>query len=201
MIARARGRWDNGLRGDLDMSRGVIAAAALLACVMAARGAAAPAEAVVPAAAPLLDLGWEGARWGMTVDEVLAAFPGEAHRLEPEQVLKDGNVVAAGIDVRRIAGVGFRVRFVFSPARRLVLVSLRTPEAEYAGADAYPRVCAALAARHGSRGEETRDDNFVDLRQTRWTLGRTTVDAKSIPGVVALVWFPWPPPGDDGGRR
>jgi hypothetical protein len=180
------------------MSRAVIASAALLACLLAARGAA---QIDPRPATPLHDLGWEAARWGMTVEEVLAAFPGVARRIEPEEVLADGNVVAAGIDLRRIAGVGFRVRFVFSPARRLVLVSLRTPETEYAKPEDYAKVCAALAAQHGWPGEEARDDNFIDLRQTRWKLGRTAVDAKHIPGVVAAVWFPWPPPSPQTGEE
>lgn len=153
----------------------------------------APASSVAEtplAATPLLDLGFEAARWGMRVDEVLAAFPGEARRLEREEALENGNVVAAGIDRRRIGGVELRVRFVFSPERGLALVSLRTPERDRAPADAYRQVRAALAARHGWPGVETRDDQIVDQRQTRWTLGRTTVDAKYIPGVVAVVWYP-----------
>jgi hypothetical protein len=172
------------------------ALAGLAAALVATR---ADGQLEPPVAVPVHDLGWRSARWGMSVDEVLAAFRSEAVRIDPEQRLEDGNVVAAGIESRTIAGVPFRVRFVFS-AGKLALVSLRTPEAEPATFETYGRVRSALASELGWPGASTKDDNFVDLRQTRWQLGRTAVDLKyaaaraGSPGVVAVVWFPWPPP-------
>lgn len=144
-------------------------------------------------ALPVHDLGYRAARWGMTPGEVLAAFPGEAVALQPPLSLPDGNAVAVELPVQALAGEQVRARFVFAGGR-LALVGLRTPEDRYAGPEAYAAVRAALAATLGFGGAESRDDSLIDLRQTRWILGRSAVDLRYIPGVVSVVWFPWPPP-------
>lgn len=166
-----------------------LALVALLAIATPALGRAQEPEP----ATPLHDLGWRTSRWGMSVAEVLAAFPGEAVRLEPGQRLADGNVVAVEIAAHEVAGERLRARFVFDDGR-LALVSLRTPEDRYAKPEAYAAVRDTLAAAFGWSGEEAKDDSLVDLRQTRWRLGRSAVDLRYIPGVVSIVWFPWPPP-------
>jgi hypothetical protein len=134
-------------------------------------------------------VGWRAARWGMTVAEVVAAFPGEATRLTPEEKLADGKVVAAGIDGYTMASQAFRVRFLFDRGK-LALVSLRTPQEKYADAAAYEQFRKYLGEELGGPGEATRDDNFVDLRQTRWKGPGTTVDLKFIPGVVVIQYYP-----------
>jgi hypothetical protein len=153
---------------------------AALAALLAVLGAA-------HAAPP--DAAWRAARWGMSVDEVVAAFPGEATRLEPAQTLADGNVVGAGIDEHVVDGQAFRVRFVFAGGR-LALVSLRTPASAYAQPEVFTRVEAQLTAALGAPAARDSDDNFIDLRQTRWVSGRTAVDLKYIPGVVVLLYHP-----------
>jgi hypothetical protein len=173
-----------------NVNRSQLARSALCLALAAAPGLP-EAEEQAPAA-PLHDLGWRAARWGMSPEEVLAAFPGEAAALEPARRLADGNLVAVEIAVHEVAGEPVRVRFVFADGG-LVLVSLRTPEARYARPEAYEAVRGALAATFGWRGAEVKDDAFVDLRQTRWRLGRSAVDLRYIPGVVSIVWFPWPP--------
>lgn len=152
--------------------------------------AAAAAAAVQVPAVPV-DAGgaWRGARWGMTVDEVLKAFPGEATRLDPEVKLADGSVVAAGIEVHLIASHTLRVRFVFEGGK-LSLVSLRTPPDSYAGPEVYAEVEKALEERFGRPLETTSDKEFIDMRQTRWIAGSSGVDLKYIPGVVAIVHYP-----------
>jgi hypothetical protein len=179
-------------------------AAAAGAGLAAAAGPQAPRDAARPPAparrdgraAAAGDL-WRGAERGWTVEQVLAAFPGEARRLDPEERLADGNVVAAGIERHDLAGEVFRVRFVFEKGR-LALVSLRTPPDRYAGADVYQRVARHLAARLGGPGEESRDATFVDMRQTRWRTAAATVDLKYIPGVVVVLHAP-PAEGGSGG--
>jgi hypothetical protein len=154
-----------------------LAAVALLAT--AAGGAPAPA----PGSA------WRGARWGMSVAEVLAAFPGEATRLDPEEKLSDGRVVAVGIERHVLAGQAFRVRFVFA-AGKLELVSLRTPASTYAQPALFEEVQAQLAAALGTPDQQDRDDNFIDLRQARWLAPGLGVDVKYIPGVVVVLYHP-----------
>jgi len=175
----------------LDVIRSQLARCALVLWLVAGPGRTLAEQPAPPA--PLHDLGWRSARWGMSVAEVLAAFPGEAVRLEPEQRLADGNTVAVEIAVHEVAGEPLRVRFLFAGGG-LVLVSLRTPADRYAKPEAYAAVRAALAATFGWTGAEAKDDSLVDLRQTRWRLGRSAVDLRYIPGVVSVVWFPWPPP-------
>lgn len=130
---------------------------------------------------------WRGARWGMTVEDVLKTFPGEARRLEPAVTLADGNVVAAGIDGFVLAARSFRVRFVFDPAGKLVLVSLRTPERDYAKPDLLEAVSKAVEDRLGPPTERTRDDQFIDMRQVTWKGPTGRVDVKYIPGVVVVL--------------
>jgi hypothetical protein len=122
----------------------------------------------------------------MTVEEVLRAFPGEARRLDPAERLADGNVVAAAIERFEVASTSFRVRFVFEGGK-LALVSLRTPPDEYAAPEAFERLERHLAATFGAAGEVSRDDSFIDLRQTRWKLARGAVDLKYIPGVLVIL--------------
>jgi hypothetical protein len=129
----------------------------------------------------------------MTVEQLLAAFPGEAVRLEPEERLADGNVVAAGIERWVDAGQPFRVRFIFADGK-LALVSLRSPVDQAATAASYEQLRKLLAERLGAAGEETTDDAFIDLRQTRWRAGESRVDLKYIPGVVVVLYSPWAAP-------
>jgi hypothetical protein len=135
---------------------------------------------------------WRGARWEMTPAEVLAAFPGEAFRVEPEVRLDDGNTVAVGIDGLAFEGLTFRVRFLFEKGK-LALVSLRTEPATYLDAPAYEKIRKTLVDRWGSPIETARDDAFIDMRQTRWNRGSSRADLKYIPGVVVLLHYPRPP--------
>jgi hypothetical protein len=170
-------------------ARAVVSVLWLAGIAAAARAAPAPAARDGAAA-------WRAARFGMTVDEVLRAFPGEAARLDPPLVLADGNVVAVGIDGYALGADRFEVRFVFQ-AGRLALVSLRSPPRTYAPPDRYAALAARLAAALGHPGEETRDDALIDVRQRRWELGATRVDLKYVPGTVVILYSP----GDEPGSR
>ena len=136
--------------------------------------------------------GWRAARFGMTPEEVLAVFPKEAFRLSPEVTLADGNVIAAAIGGFAFEGLTFDVRFIFTKGK-LSLVSLRTPQKQPVDADAYSRLRDALARKWGPPMEDAKDDNFVDMRQTRWNRGPDRADLKYIPGVVVLLHYPRPP--------
>ncbi len=160
--------------------------------------AAAPSRAAIAAPSPpaVEDGDWRAARWGMTRDEVLYAFPGEAKPLEAPQKLADGNVVAVGIEKAAIGATDFRVRFVFDPAGRLVLVSLRTDPKTYAKPEVFHATRRELVARLGAPGAESSDDNFVDLRQASWWTRRDRIDLKYVDGTVVVLYSP-----TDGGPR
>jgi hypothetical protein len=134
---------------------------------------------------------WRAARFGMTPEEVLAAFPKEAFRLSPEVTLADGKVVAVGIDGYAFEGLPFDVRFVFADGK-LAMVSLRTPAKVPADAAAYARLREALERKWGPPMEDDKDDKVVDMRQTRWNRGPDRADLKYIPGVVVLIHYPRP---------
>lgn len=164
--------------------------AVLLALAFAASGARAADASKEPDPAPG---GWRAARFGMTPDEVLAAFPKEAVRISPEVKLADGNTIPVGIDGYVLEGLAFDVRFVFTGGK-LALVSLRTPARKPADAEAYARLRDALARQWGPPLEETKDAAFIDMRQARWDRGPDRADLKYIPGVVAMIFYPRPTP-------
>jgi len=156
----------------------------LLAALLLSSPPPAPA---VPAPAA----GWRAARFGMTPEEVVAAFPKEASLISPEVKLADGNTIAVRIDGYAFEGLTFDVRFIFEGGR-LALVSLRTPAKKPVDAEAYTRLRDALVKAWGPPLEETQDDAFIDMRQTRWNRGPDRADLKYIPGVVAILHYPRP---------
>jgi len=157
-----------------------LAALALLLSLGGAR-AAPPAAAGEGASGE-----WRAARWGMAVEEVLKAFPGEATRVEPELKLADGNTVSAGIERHEVGGQVFRVRFVFEGGK-LALVSLLAGHEKYVGPEAYEALRKLLAERLGGPGESSQDDAFIDMRQVRWDRPRGRVDLKFIPGKLVIL--------------
>jgi len=140
-------------------------------------------------AAPAPDRAWRSARWGMDVEDVLKAFPGEAARLPTELKLEDGNVVAAGIERYELGGVELRVRFVFSGGK-LALVSLGNAPQKPVDAAVYEKLRKHLDGTLGGAGDESKDDAFVDLRQTRWDRGGSRIDLKYVPGTVVVLYSP-----------
>jgi hypothetical protein len=145
-----------------------------------------PAAAAEPSSA-----GWRGARFGRTPAQVLAVFPGEATRLDPEVKLADGKRVAVGIDGYEMEGLSFDVRFIFADGK-LALVSLKAGRKGFVDAATYTRVRDSFAARWGKPLEDEKDDNFVDMRQTRWNRGADRADLKYIPGTLVLLLYPRP---------
>jgi len=171
--------------------------AVALAATAARAASEAPASAPSPAPAPAAAPGalasstgdWRDARWGMSVEQVLAAFPGEAVRISPEVKLADGNVLAVGIDGYTFEGLRLQVRFIFSDGK-LALVSLRTPQDKYPDAAAFEKLEKALVDRWGPPIETSSDRNFIEQRQTRWKSGQSFVDLKYIPGVMVILYHP-----------
>ncbi len=176
-----------------------LALVAPLSALLALAGPAAPAapEAAKAAASPastsanLVDTTgeWRGARWGMTVEEVLKRFPGEAKRLEPEFQLPNNTVVAVRLDGQVLQGHPMRGAFLFQDGK-LMMVSFRTPETHFADAKAYEEAAKLLKARLGNPREASADSNYVDMRHTTWDLAKGVLDFKYIPGVMVLQYHP-----------
>ncbi|HTX34337.1 MAG TPA: hypothetical protein VME43_04920 [Bryobacteraceae bacterium] len=64
--------------------------------------------------------GWTKAKWGMTDDQVLAAFPGQAARLDPPEL----NGARVSIKSIELSGAEFRVYFIPDAAGHLRAVIL-----------------------------------------------------------------------------
>jgi hypothetical protein len=151
-----------------------------------------PARAATTATSPdLVDTTgeWRGARWGMSVEDVLQLFPGEAKRLDPELRLPNGTVVAVRLDGQRLLGHPLRGAFLFQDDK-LVMVSFRTPEDHNAPAKAYEDAVKFLKGRLGNPRVAAADTNFVDMRHTTWDLPKGVLDFKFIPGVMVLQYHP-----------
>jgi hypothetical protein len=118
----------------------------LLPALLAAWTSTAGAQVALDTSGTAQGEAWKGSRWGMTPAEVLAAFPGQAFRVEPEIRLEDGNTVTVGIDGLAFEGLTFRVRFLFEKGK-LALVSLRTEPDKYVDAPAYEKLRKALVDR------------------------------------------------------
>lgn len=84
------------------------------------------ATAVASAQTPADIGGWREARWGMTDDQVLAAFPGEAMRMERPELLPSGSECRAWIPRYNVQTMEFEVLLCFGHAG-LALVKLSTP--------------------------------------------------------------------------
>src|SRR5262249_49015704 len=106
-----------------------------------------------PTTAPTPPPVWRAARWGMTRDEVLAAFPGEAQRLAPPAPFaqpQPGSSLAAGagdlaIPAYDADGASFRVLFGFqAKALDRIHFSALKP-----GASTCEDLEKALTDRHG----------------------------------------------------
>ncbi len=161
--------------------------------------AAVVAVALSPAGAARAEQGgdWRAARWGMSVEEAIAALPGDASRLDPPEKLNDGSVVAVKLRDEVVGATAFRVRLVFDAGGKLAAVSLRTDPKSYFGPEAFEAVREDLAGRLGDPGVSSSDDAFVDMRQVTWRTPRSRVDVKYIPGVVVVLYTPVVPAAQD----
>jgi len=178
------------------MTSPLLAAPVLL---LLATGAApsAPTPAAPPSAAPapqaerVIDpvAAWRAARWGMSEDQVLKAFPGQARRLDPAQKLADGKVVAVELQGIALDGLTYRAHFLFEGGR-LALVSLKSLPAKLAAGTDYDALRARLAQETGQPGQERPPDGTVDYREIRFTAGGTAVDLKYLEGTLVLLYHP-----------
>ncbi len=167
----------------------------LLAAPLCLLLAAAPAPAAAPAAeGPVLPLlsataAFRGAGWGMTVDEVVKAFPGQARRLDPPQRLADGKSIEVAVEPLDIGGLAYRAHFLFEGGK-LALVSLKTPAAKAATLADFDALKARLARETGTAGEDRPLDATFQYREVRFTAGATAVDVKFLQGALVLLYHP-----------
>lgn len=107
------------------------------------------------------------ARWGMTVDEVVAAFPGEAVRASPAEIEKGSGPVR--IDNCEIAGTHFQANFFFYRASRLTQITLGPSSKRDASRPLFDRLAKMLAEKHGQPTTDIPDQSMgvAGLRTTQ----------------------------------
>lgn len=115
---------------------------------------------------------WRSARWGMTVDEVLAALPGEAVRASPDEVAKGAAPVR--MEGCEIAGTKFQAQFFFYRNSRLTKIVFAPSSKRDAGRPLFDRIARMLAERHGPpKTDIDQDLGLAGLRtaQRSWLAG------------------------------
>jgi hypothetical protein len=109
--------------------------------------------------------GWQNARWGMTVNQVLAAVP-TAARLEKPEKFSDGRIAPIGItrDDRRI---------LFICAPDLVAVEM---EFKRADRDTFARIEALLVQQYGRPWHRQGED----VERSQWTFDTTIITLRRV---------------------
>lgn len=105
--------------------------------------------------------GWDKARWGMTEDQVVAAFPGQAGR--------QGNKI--GIPSIKIGGLAWTVEFGFDPEAKTlasVVLALEKPDATE---EDYIRTENLLVRKYGRSWHRS----TPQLMQSLWALPQTVI--------------------------
>ncbi len=113
---------------------------------------------------------WQNARWGMTVDEVVAALPGKAVRASPAEIEKGAAPVR--MDECEIAGTNFQAGFFFYRASRLTKITFGPSSKRDASRAVFDRLAKMLTERYGPPTADVPDQSMgvADLRtaQKRW---------------------------------
>ena len=118
---------------------------------------------------------WRGARWGMTPEEVLAAFAGQAQRPAepPSFVLGPPGVAEVVVPAHDEDGAKFRVLFGFAGS------GSRLGRIQLAAARAQPETCydveQRLVGEHGEPSSRRDAATSVQTREVAWTLPAQTI--------------------------
>ena len=127
--------------------------------------------------------GWRSARWGMTEEEVLAAFPNEAKRLEKPE--KYGIVIATvGIKKLQVAGSDFVVHFSFdTEKKRLKQVNLKPDPASKSLNVMLPTLERDLTEKYGKPDFASNQAPRVagmKVMTRSWKKGATRIELKYV---------------------
>jgi hypothetical protein len=116
---------------------------------------------------------WRGARWDMAEDELLAAFAGEARRLDKPASFGQPRPGTAnlGIPVYEIEGTPFRVLFGFGAAG-LNRIQLAAPKAEYGACEDLEKRLTEENGQPSSKGETV---TSMVTKESVWSSPRQTI--------------------------
>jgi hypothetical protein len=124
--------------------------------------------------------GWRAAKWGMTEADVLAAFAGEATRLEKPEEFRSGDIGKVEIPKYEVQSTKYRVRFGFDDKGALSLVVIGPPDNGTVGVShesAFRSLESLLTEKYG---KPTSAKDEVPTRTRMWRFPRT---------VISLTYF------------
>jgi hypothetical protein len=140
---------------------------------------------------------WNGARYGMTVDQVQRVVPDARQPDRPDGVVSNGRRTEELLTVPaiQVADRTFTAHFYFLDAR-LVQVTLSAPRDILDGEAPllYERLLTALRSKYGVELNTTRSNpGAMSVRDTEWMSGRTNVDLYMMqfagtPPIVNLIY-------------
>jgi len=139
--------------------------------------------AIATARAGDLDVtGWRSATWGMTEEQVLAAFPDEAKRLEKPEHFSSGTVAPVGIPDYEIKGRMYRVLFGFADGK-LALVSIGPADNVKQGVSHEVQFGSLEDLLIEKYGKPISEKNDADSRDRMWRFNSSTISLSyfSIP--------------------
>jgi hypothetical protein len=112
--------------------------------------------------------GWTKAKWGMTEAELLAAFPGQAARLDPPDKNTGCRVVIKDFT---LSGVNFQVYMMPDPDGRLSSVLLQPAKSDDQTDQLFQDLQNLLVQKYG-RPWKTAEGNNAEIQ---WTFKTSTV--------------------------
>ena len=141
-----------------------------------------PAQAALAPAEPDSTLGRVafGTRWGMTVEELLAALPSAKRNSGLAESGERGLFAQARADRRELRGRTFRAEFLFDRSGRLEAIRLRaTPETP--GNVVYDNLAMALTSELGEPAAVQTGDPSTGTWEGRssWVTSRAVVDLEA----------------------
>lgn len=118
--------------------------------------------------------GWNGAKWGMTEEQILQALPGQAVRLDPPEKFNHARVHIPTLD---LAGASFHVYFVPDEKGGLNSVLLSPEKEPPIGFDfLFQSLQNLLVEKYGQPWVSTEGHNT----EIRWSLKTTTITLSRI---------------------
>ena len=145
--------------------------------------------------------GWTAAKWGMTENQVLAAFRDQARKLAQAVRYGGGSFASVRIDSVEIGVITYRVDFIFQPSDSTLEAVNLAPADESPGiaAAAYDHLEQSLTQKYGQPGyRKDGDDARVTSQMVRkvltWRLMKTEISlsymSDAIMTMTRLVYRP-----------
>jgi len=123
--------------------------------------------------------GWDGVRWGMTDEEVKAAFGSEARIMEPREDAKEGlysNILLSSV---KLGGQEFRASLWMDSdtkkLKKIVFVPKEQPEG-YEWAETFIKLEESLVGKYGAPDVEETSNDPGTSAERKWVFPSTLIE-------------------------